>query len=419
MADNSSDAPGGRPARPALPPFRGPGAPANATPGAKPAAARPAFPPGGRATVPPFAAPTGASRRSTPAVSPAVVRQSTPPRALAAPEAATPAASVVAPGAPVDELPSSLVESAEGSSPGWLTADTAVRGEFGDLVEHRPIPAALPPALPTPPMPWPAVTTDGDAAGLDAGWDELTAEFEPVGGGVVQTPPDVAPDADAPGDADDGSDAWSRGYEAEAAALLGDEPSIGAESDAAVDAASYLADDGEADPTLSGTSGAIHPSMMPTPVVGVPSVDGTTWSWPEETRAHAGVDDGVGDEGDDVAYGVAPPDPLLADAMRDAEEDAGAWSDPLADEPLGGDVRERPAGAYGAATPYMVPAHEYGTASAYGAPDADAVAEALERVAAWVRSGELPVSVPPAQELSEAQALTAALAALLGLGAQR
>ena len=390
MAENSSDLPGKGAARPALPPFRRPAAPAPAGPGAptsppgglRPAAARPAFPPGGRATVPPFAPPGGAPRRTPPASSPTIARQSTPPAVPSSvPRQVTPPGDVAA-------------------------AESAVSGHFGDLVAHRPTPSALPPALPTPPMPRPVVpAAPAGAPGDGAGRDENVAITDARGG--ADDPGDTrAVDTEAP---DAAADAWSAAYEAEAAELLGDSVDEGA----GAELSAYLADEGQ-DVSAAAPPADVdstHPSLLPTPVIGVPTLAGTTWD------ASPPREEGIPEAGADaLAYPVAPPDPVLADAMREA--DADAWSDPLADEPLGGGF-EREAGAYGAATPYMVAAQPFGAGPAYGAPDADAVADAIERVAAWVRSGELPVSVPPAQDPTEAQALAAALAALLGLGTQR
>ena len=444
MSDQSPDSPPARPARPAIPPFRGGPGPAGA--GRPPLApARPASPAsattpsGGRPALRPFAAPGGTARRVTPgplatggspshgdsaASGASGERPATPRLGIAAASDAPFPAQASDSGAGVGTsaagVGGELAGPAALDEARWLSPDTAVRGEFGDLVEHRPSTPTRAPALPTPPMPWPAVrpeATDDDADGAAA----LDAEFAAIEAASVDGG-EAVPGASAA--SIEGSDSWTRGYEAEAAALLGD-------GDAAMDASAepeaYLADDAGSATGDPAIDGALHPSMhasmLPTPVIGAATADRANWEWPEEAEASppraAAPDRSTPVSGADAALRVAPPDPLLEDAMRG--DAADAWNDPLADEPLGGvESQGDPMGAYRAGTPYLVPAQEETDAeSPYASSDANAVAEALERVATWVRSGDLVVSVPPAQAPSETQALTAALAALLGLGAQR
>lgn len=483
MSDSPSNPGGGRPARPAIPPFRGPAAGGGAggpvrpavpparsplTPRDRPAVAG-GLPP--RPAVSPIAPSSSrpASRPATPARSPYVTPSGAQPAAPAAarPAALTPvvAQPEVLP-APVGEivpsiaLPSSdplagldVIEAgppreagssdADGSTPSapraggevatdWLSPEGALRGDFGDLVDHIPQrPSAQAPVFPTPPAPWPSLgaAAAGEAAGAtspDAGaLADLDAGFEEVLGTSAGSAPDGAAAASAtpahqesetwtanashmatpveasaiPGALDDTaaeSEMWAESYRSEADAIHGELDPAAADAGGApasetaltpqsADPASYLASEWPDRP-------AMDPSTLPTPVMPSPAV---LPGW------------------DPAAAGQVPPARRPTDPLFDAvpqEDDAFGW---------GKTPQEAPAVPQAGADDWAFASA--GTGGDLGRPVVTAsslsAAEALERVAAQLREGTLRADgFSPA--LGEAAALSAVLAALLGVDAR-
>ena len=493
MPDTPSNPGGGRPARPAIPPFRGPAGGAAAGGPVRPAVppARAPSPPGDRAPgpggLPPRPAvsplpPTSArpaSRRATPARSPYVTPSAShAPAPAVLPAALTPIVaqpevlpapvgaivpSVSSPSGdplagldvlepmPAPEAGESPAAGARAAAPGalpsqgadWLSPEGALRGEFGDLVDHIPQrPSAEAPVFPTPPAPWPSlaasvapVPADAGAApgtidDVDAGFEELlgTTPAAAAAAPVAATSPGAAPDLDAwtPESSDSAtpaevssipgmhdvssaeSEVWADSYGAQADAIHGDiQPAAvdGARAGAEVpevpqagDAASYLAAEWPEPP-------AVDASTLATPVMPSPAI--LPGSEPAARMPAA----------------PAPPDPLL-DAARQPEEDAFGWGRTPQETPAG-DAGAIDSGRGGPASLGGSDEWMFHAASAdtdlggrpVVTPSSLAAAEALERVAAQLREGTLRADgFSPA--LGEAAALSAVLAALLGIDAR-
>lgn len=417
MSDTPSDPSRGRPVRPAIPPFRGPAG--GARPAGVPAAGSPPAKAPPRPAVSPQVTP-GAAARSTPA-RPFVGRTPIATSAVRPAQAAPtpPALPAIDPRAELPALDSSAptpvatpaIEAPPASSGAWLSPDSAIRGEFGELVDEIPTgPSPEAPVFPTPPAPWPAVEDGGSwPDGLDAAADEtpvapppaIEADATPLpsvdefGFDPDATPPaghawDLGAAAETPAaieypeatDAPTAWDAgWDAGYGAQADAIHGalDAGDAGAQ---AGDPASYLAAEWPEPEAVAGPSGE---SAAPTPVV-VPAIA----------------------EPSDV--GVAPPDPLLVDASREDSAPAWGWdAAPREVETAPAPLEPDQAWEYAPAAPDSLKPQP--TASSLAA------AEALERVAAQLREGTLRADgFSPA--LGEAAALSAALAALLGVDAR-
>lgn len=488
MPDSPSNPGGGRPARPAIPPFRGP-----AAGGARGGAAQPAVPPargplapGNRTATPgglpprpavsplPPTASRPASRPATPARSP-YVTPSTAPAPVVRHAALTPvlaqpevlplpvgeiipnvAASSSGPlagldiieAAPVAETVESPPAPAATQSTGgtdWLSPEGALGAEFGDLVDSIPRRhSAQAPVFPTPPAPWPAIATSvgtptsGDpTAGESSTGADLDAGFEEVFGTTAR--PDAAVPAGAPPQAEHGVEleawapaadggatdfeaaqtpdahetsagdptAWAESYGEQADAIHGEmEPaapeSTSAESSAAhampaADPASYLASE--------WPEPAADPSTLPTPVMPGPAV---LPGWDAARMPVAPV----------------PPDPLL-EAARHEDEDAFGWGRTPQETPppgsaVGGIGAGDTARGTGGVDDWAFAADDPDSGRG-GPPEVTAsslaAAEALERVAVQLREGTLRADgFSPA--LGEAAALSAVLAALLGVDAR-
>jgi hypothetical protein len=313
----------------------------------------------------------------------------------------------------------------------WLSPEGALRGDFGDLVDHIPQrPSAQAPVFPTPPAPWPSLggaAAPGEAAGatppdagtladLDAGFEEVlgTSAVSAAEGAVATSATAAHQEPEAwtanashmatpveasavPGALDDTaaeSEMWAESYRSEADAIHGELEAAPADAGDAsasgapdvpqsADPASYLASEWPDRP-------AMDPSTLPTPVMPSPAVlpgwdPAAAAPVPPARRPTDPLFDAIPQEDDAFGWGKTPQEAPAVPASDD-------WA--FASAETGGDLGR----------PVV-------TASSLSA------AEALERVAAQLREGTLRADgFSPA--LGEAAALSAVLAALLGVDAR-
>ncbi len=500
MSDSPTNPGGGRPARPAIPPFRPPVAGRPAAPGSPAAPSARPLTPRDRAAVPPAGLPPrpavspavvpGATQRTparpgTPArppyATPIAARPANPassaPTPVLTPLVATPATvvderadaaaneqpaavdplaglDVIEAAAPASASPTPADTSARGSASApptdWLSPEGALRGEFGDLVDEVPQrPTAKAPVFPTPPAPWPAVTTapagsasieenaSSEVDDLDLGFEEITgsvarpATEEPARAGQEDvdgsawtpessdrsTPVEVT---SVPGALDVSAaeaETWADAYGAQADAIHGP---VDAEEPAETDAVagspqSRTSDWWEAEHSAERALGtpaegadseepatylasewpdaprSPDPSTLPTPVIGSPTI-APGWS---SGRVH------------DV-----PADPALESARR-GDEDFG-WDDSPS-SPEGAARGASDASGLDQWAFEAAPSADVGKATP--TTSSLSAAEALEQIAAQLRAGTLRADgYSPA--LGEAAALSAVLAALLGVDAR-